>query len=147
MFTKREQLDILDDHNLFVVFVKDRIIQHICGSDVSFVFSVHTGATGSFRIHSSVRTQHLSKKNITLDLHERLIFHKSTKTLSTYPYYSLQNEKSKVSTFSSVEILNQHSGKFSIQQDKEKKCVLALSCFLVAFGEELHGFGCTQWCT
>lgn len=31
MLTHGEHVDVLDDHHLVVVFVKDGVIQHVCG--------------------------------------------------------------------------------------------------------------------
>lgn len=35
MFTKREQIDVLDDHHLIVVFIKDCIVQDICRDEMT----------------------------------------------------------------------------------------------------------------
>lgn len=44
MFTEREQINVLDNHHLFMVFIKDGFVQDICGLNVSFTCCVYTGA-------------------------------------------------------------------------------------------------------
>lgn len=39
MFTKREQIDVPDDHHLIVVFIKNGIVQDSCGDEKPVIYS------------------------------------------------------------------------------------------------------------
>lgn len=45
MLAKREQVDVLDNHHLVVVLIKDGIVQDICGGEmpVMHTFSIKCG--------------------------------------------------------------------------------------------------------